>query len=136
MVLLLVLICTYSSLSLYWAISTNYELCSHRRLAGGTGPLCTSFMIRIGRVESEVSIAEIILRITSFVMHLFTLIYIRDNVKKTIEYYDEKTTSLSDFSLLLKNLPLKTGIQSDIKNFIHFHFKDKWDELKQTYLSK
>lgn len=54
------------------------------------------------------------------------LIYIRDNIRKTVEYYDEKTTSLSDYSFIMKNLPLKDGIQKDIKNFVNNNFKENW----------
>ncbi len=63
-----------------------------------------------------------ILRIASFVIHMLALIYIRDNIRKTIEYYDEKTTSLSDYSFLIKNLPKKNGIQGDIRRFVNEHF--------------
>lgn len=63
-----------------------------------------------------------ILRIASFVIHMLALIYIRDNIRKTIEYYDEKTTSLSDYSFLIKNLPKKKGIQGDIRRFVNEHF--------------
>lgn len=41
---------------------------------------------------------------------------------KTLEYYDERTTSLSDYSLIVKNLPMKDGIQKGIKDFINKHF--------------
>jgi hypothetical protein len=41
-------------------------------------------------------------------------------------------TSLSDFSLIIKNLPLREGIQKSIRAFIQYHFKDKWEELKIT----
>ena len=47
------------------------------------------------------------------------LIYIRDHIQKTKEYYDEKTTTLSDYSLIFKNLPLKNGIQADIVRFVN-----------------
>jgi hypothetical protein len=47
------------------------------------------------------------MRVASFFIHMAALIYIRDNIRKTIEYYDEKTTSLSDYSIIIKNLPLK-----------------------------
>ena len=64
------------------------------------------------------------------------LIYIRDNIRKTIEYYDEKTTSLSDYSFFMKNLPLKEGIQKDIRNFIENNFKADWQKLEDTYHSE
>jgi hypothetical protein len=49
-----------------------------------------------------------------------------------MNYYNERTTSLSDFSLIIRNLPLREGVQNSIKAFILNHFKEKWDDLKQT----
>ncbi len=69
---------------------------------------------------------EIIIRIVCFIAHLLTLIYIRDSIKKTYGYYDYKTTSLSDYSIIIKNLPDKTGIQQNIKDFINKNFKYQW----------
>jgi hypothetical protein len=51
------------------------------------------------------------MRIVCFIAHILALIYIRDAIRKTYEYYDEKTTSLSDYSIIIKNLPMKSGIQ-------------------------
>lgn len=55
-------------------------------------------------------------------MHLFTLVYIRDNIRKTYEYYDERSKSLAHYSLLFKKLPLKHGIQKCIREFVNKHF--------------
>jgi hypothetical protein len=123
-ILVLILICSYSAVSLYWGIKASSAFCSHRRLGGGSeGDLhCTSFLIIFSRIEDHVDGAEMILRIASFVIHMLALIYIRDNIRKTIEYYDEKTTSLSDYSFLIKNLPKKKGIQGDIRRFVNEHF--------------
>lgn len=63
-----------------------------------------------------------ILRISSFVLQLLALMYIRDNIRKKYEYFDERKKSLSHYSLLIKNLPLKNGIQQNIKDFINKHF--------------
>ncbi len=41
---------------------------------------------------------------------MFTLLYIRDKIRKTNEYYDERSTTLSDYSVTLKHLPRKKGI--------------------------
>lgn len=63
-----------------------------------------------------------ILRISSFVLQLLALMYIRDNIRKKYEYFDERAKSLSHYSLVLKNLPLKNSIQQNIKDFINKHF--------------
>lgn len=43
----------------------------------------------------------------------------RDLIVKTIEYYDEKTTSLSDYSIQIKDIPLQDKVQSKINEFIN-----------------
>jgi hypothetical protein len=45
-------------------------------------------MVRFGRTEEVVSGEEIILRIMGFVLHLLALIYMRDKITKSIEYFD------------------------------------------------
>lgn len=36
-----------------------------------------------------------------------------------MEYYDEKTTSLSDYSIQIKDIPLQDKVQQKIKGFIN-----------------
>lgn len=86
----------------------------------------------MSRIDNVIDLEEILLRITSFIIHFLALLYIRDNINKTMQYYDERMTSLSDFSLIIKNLPLREGIQKSIRAFIQHHFKEKWEELKIT----
>ena len=45
---------------------------------------------------------EIVLRITSFVIHLALLIYIRDTIWKLNQYFDERSCTLSDYAVKLK----------------------------------
>jgi hypothetical protein len=84
---------------------------------GGEG-VCTSWLIRFMRTESHVSRDEIILRLSSFLIHLMGLIYMRDTIKKTNDYYDERTTSLSDYSILISNLPKQAGTDHKIREFM------------------
>jgi hypothetical protein len=44
---------------------------------------------------------------------MLALLYMRDKIRKTNEYYDERSTNYSDFSLLVQNLPNKTDIEND-----------------------
>jgi hypothetical protein len=107
------------------AVELNQSFClSHRLLSSGgsSSPHCTSFLIVFARIEEHVSGSELILRISSFIIHLAALVYIRDKIRKTVQYYDEKTTSLSDYSFIMKNLPLKDDIQQDINNFVNNKF--------------
>lgn len=46
----------------------------------------------------------------------------RDNIKKLANYYDERNTSLSDYSIMMKNLPMTKGIQQKITRFFKESF--------------
>lgn len=50
---------------------------------------------------------------SSFIVLIIILLYLRDSFKKTIGYYDEQMTTYSDFSIMLQNLPNKVLIDSD-----------------------
>ncbi len=52
---------------------------------------------------------------TSFVIQIFALFYIRDVLRKTNEYYDERTTSLSDYSIFLTKMPKQKGLGRKIR---------------------
>ncbi len=45
-------------------------------------------MVDMARTELNLNNPEILLRIGSFIMQILTLVYIRDKIKKTNEYYD------------------------------------------------
>lgn len=47
-----------------------------------------------------------------------------------MEYYDEKTTSLSDFTILIKNLPRKEDIEKNLRSFLNDFFKLGFEDLK------
>jgi hypothetical protein len=51
-------------------------------------------------------------------MQMVALAYLRDVIRKTNEYYDERTTSLSDYSILLCNLPKKEGMKNRLREFL------------------
>ena len=59
-------------------------------------------MIQMARISAVVSQTEIVLRITSFVIHLALLIYIRDTIWKLNQYFDERSCTLSDYAVKLK----------------------------------
>jgi hypothetical protein len=52
------------------------------------------------------------------VIQLLGLIYIRDMLRKTNDYYDERTTSLSDYSVIISYLPKQLGLEGKIKSFL------------------
>ena len=119
--LLLVSICCYNAIELKRAISYNISYCSkadenHRLLASQNLP-CESWMVQYSSIQSDVDSDEQVLRVASFVIHFVFLVYMRDNLIKLEAYYDERTTSLSDYTVLLKYLPKTKGVQKKIKNF-------------------
>jgi hypothetical protein len=61
---------------------------------------------------------EQLLRIISFIIHLGFLIYMRDKIIKLESYYDERTTSLSDYAVILKNIPPQKNLQSKLREFL------------------
>lgn len=48
----------------------------------------------------------------------------RDHITKLEAYYDERNTSLSDYSVILKNIPKQKNIQLKLKQFFQKAFKN------------
>jgi hypothetical protein len=46
------------------------------------------------------------------------LLYIRDLITKTRNYYDERTCSLSDYSVMVTNLPRKKNTRKNLETFL------------------
>ena len=61
-------------------------------------------------------------------MHLVALIGIRNMLLKEEQYYDERTCSLSDYSVIVSNLPAVTGTGKMVRNL----FKDEFDKDLQV----
>ena len=80
--MLLITFCCYNALALNLSISDAAENCA--KLSHG----CTSWMVELARIQKSVSGSEIVVRITSFILQLGTLIYLRDLIIKTRNYYD------------------------------------------------
>lgn len=136
-ILLLLQITSYSALSLYWAYHANHDLCDkgiYRHLPGGYHGTCTSWLIRWVRTEEEVTEAEVILRWCSFLVQLMGLIYVRDTINKTRNYYDERTTLLSDYSVIFHNIPRETQTEQKLKRFLAEAFPGKHFEAKDVVL--
>lgn len=80
-ILLLVSICCYNALELYWAFNDNQIHC-------GMTDIHCSFMLYLSSMQEKVENAEIVVRVFSFVVQLGVLLYIRDLIGKTCSYYD------------------------------------------------
>ena len=59
-------------------------------------------MLYLSSMNKHVDNAEVMTRVLSFVVQMGVLLYIRDLISKTRNYYDERTCSLSDYSILAK----------------------------------
>ncbi len=49
---------------------------------------CESFFIMIARTDKSLKDYEVVLRVGSFIIHVLALLYIKDKISKTWEYYD------------------------------------------------
>ena len=119
-ILLLSLICTYAAFAVKSAYTYNWDFChnAYRRvLAGGTEISCDTFMVWTSSKQDSVTEIEEVMRIVSFCFHFGLLVYMRDHMIKLEAYYDERNTSLSDYSVIIKEIPKIKGIQNKIKNF-------------------
>lgn len=76
---------------------------------------------------------EEVIRIVSFVFTLFYLLYMRDRLRKLSAYYDERNTSLSDYSIMMKKIPKVDHIQEKVRNFFEKGFSQP-HEIKQITL--
>lgn len=127
-ILLLVSITSYNGIALYWAITESEATC--QSLANG----CTSFMVEISRIEMHVSNGEVVIRVCSFIIQLAVLMYIRDLIGKTRSYYDERTCSLSDYSIIVYNLPKRTGTRRNLLKFLQNCYDKPYNAHQITFL--
>lgn len=89
-VMIFLLLVSYSALSLAWAYEYNQDFClKHVDRVGKSGESihCTSWMVLFSRLEKEIHVEENILRITSFITQLFFLLYIREQLRKHNAYF-------------------------------------------------
>ncbi len=110
-VLLLVTICCENALEIYWSIIENEANCSEKGIDCG-------FMLSLSRLSNRVDNADVVVRVFSFVVQLGVLLYIRDLISKTRNYYDERTCSLSDYSILVTNIPERPGMRARLTHFL------------------
>lgn len=57
-------------------------------------------MIELARIEDYQTTIELTIRCISFAIHLLALLYVRNLLTKMEGYYDERTTTLSDYALM------------------------------------
>ena len=72
----------------------------------------------IARTDKVPNIYENVIRICSFIIHVLALLYIKDKIIKTWAYYDERESDLSDYTVIIKNIPAGLGIRGKLESFI------------------
>lgn len=73
----------------------------------------------IARTDKSQKDYEVVLRIGSFIIHVLALLYIKDKIIKTWAYYDEMESDLSDYAVIVKNIPDgTTHVKERLANFI------------------
>ena len=70
-----------------------------------------------------------LLSIASFFFHILALIGIRKMLTKEEQYFDERTCSLSDYSVIVRNIPNVYGSGGIVRNLFREEF-GKDSELK------
>lgn len=58
------------------------------------------------------------IRLAYFLLTILYFIYMRDTLRKLIDYYDERCTTFSDYSILLKHLPKKINTKASIYSLL------------------
>lgn len=58
------------------------------------------------------------MRFSSFFIHFLILLFIRDRLTKMKYYFDERTTSPSDFAVFIKNMPPQIGQVGALKKIL------------------
>jgi hypothetical protein len=126
-ILLLVSICCDNAIEIYWSIIENSANCNQ------TDINC-SFMLYLSRMSKTVDNAEVVVRVFSFIVQLAVLLYIRDLISKTRNYYDERTCSLSDYSILVTNIPERPGMRARLTRFLSNGLPKPYSPHQVTFL--
>ena len=113
--ILLLQILNYSVMDIYFAVVENESFCVHgqARTVNGAQVTCSSFMVLLANIGPDLTTVELILRLTSYLTLLVSLIYVRDTFTKTWKYYKERTTTYATFSVLMEHFPPKNELKED-----------------------
>ena len=71
-------------------------------------------MVWMSSIQGKIYPMEEVMRIVSFCFHFALLVYMRDHMLKLEAYYDERNTSLSDYSIMVKDIPKSKGIKKKL----------------------
>lgn len=70
----------------------------------------------------EVTDQETVMRVCSFAIQLVMLFVIRNKLIKTLKYYEERESSLSDYSLEIKGMPSVEKIRQKLYRLFEEYF--------------
>lgn len=76
------------------------------------------------------------MRIVGFAIHLIALIGIRNMLSKEGKYYDERTCSLSDYSVLVSNIPKIYNTGKSIRKLFKEMFGKDTEVKELIYIFK
>ena len=83
-------------------------------------------MVDLSRVEKKVTYDELLIRVAGFVIHLILLMYIRDKLIKLKEYFDERTASPSDYSMMIEDIPASQDPNRNIRALVASKLKEEF----------
>jgi hypothetical protein len=95
---------------------------------------CSSVMVEVATISPHVDNGEVVVRGFSFVVQLMMLLYIRDLITKTKNYYNERNVSLSEFSIIVTGLPCKSGMRKNLEKFLETCFETPHKAYAITFL--
>ena len=84
-------------------------------------------------VEKGTSKTDTLMRVSSFIIHLFFLIYIKSSLYKTGDYYNEISVDLADYSVIFKGLPVEVHGKRAIFDSILFSIRKNNHEIIGYY---
>ena len=91
-------------------------------------------MVRFSRIEKEVTAEEEIARIISWIVQLAYLIYMRHEIMKTAEYYDERSTTPSDYSIMIKFSEPQINLKSKLSTLFKELFNQPYQIQEFTFI--
>ncbi len=76
---------------------------------------CASYYVYLASIGDYLPRQVIILRVVGLLITIAFFIYMRDSLSKLIGYYDERNTTFSDYSVIMKYVPNKENIKESLK---------------------
>jgi hypothetical protein len=108
-------ICSYNIIELLNGMQYSRQYCEEVPGAKYEGPICSAFFVQLASLNPLVTGQEVALRLTSFVLQLFMLVYIRNKMIKTSDYYNERNLTIAKYTVIVKGLPSLQSTRSQME---------------------